>query len=258
MLVVKVGGRALRNLGEICRDLARYEPFILVHGGGDEVSDISRRMGIEPKFVTSPSGLRSRYTDESEIEVYVMVMAGKINKSIVNELLNLGVKAIGISGLDGPIMIAERKERIIVQEGGRKFAIPGGYTGRIVEVRKELIEGLMRLGYNLVISPISKGKGGEILNVDGDQAAVSIAEALRPEGLVILSDVDGVAVNGEVRRVIWVDEIGPIEGVGGGMLRKLMMSARVAGLTRVVIANGLRDEPVTRALRGEGTSIEVR
>ncbi len=257
MLVVKVGGRALRNLREICRDLTKYE-FILVHGGGDEVSEVSRRMGIEPKFVTSPSGLRSRYTDENEIEVYVMVMAGKINKLIVNELLNLGVKAVGISGLDGPTMIAERKERIIVQEGGRRFAIPGGYTGRIVEVRRELIEGLIKLGYSVVISPISRGKGGEILNVDGDQAAVSIAEAMRPEGLVILSDVDGVILNGEVRRILWTDEIGSIEGIGGGMLRKLMMAVRVAGLTRIVIANGLRDEPVTRALKGEGTSIEVR
>jgi acetylglutamate/LysW-gamma-L-alpha-aminoadipate kinase len=257
MLVVKVGGRALRNLREICRDLAKYE-FILVHGGGDEVSDVSRRMGIEPKFVTSPSGLRSRYTDENEIEVYVMVMAGKINKLIVNELLNLGIRAVGISGLDGPTLIAERKERIIVQEGGRRFAIPGGYTGRIVEVRRDLIDSLTRSGYSVVISPISRGKGGEILNVDGDQAAVSIAEAMLPEGLVILSDVDGVIVGGEVRRVLWADEIGSIEGIGGGMLRKLMMSAKVAGLTRVLIANGLRDEPVTRALRGEGTSIEVR
>jgi acetylglutamate/LysW-gamma-L-alpha-aminoadipate kinase len=176
----------------------------------------------------------------------------------VNELLNLGIRAVGISGLDGPTLIAERKERIIVQEGGRRFAIPGGYTGRIVEVRRDLIDSLTRSGYSVVISPISRGKGGEILNVDGDQAAVSIAEAMLPEGLVILSDVDGVIVDGEVRRVLWADEIGSIEGIGGGMLRKLMMSAKVAGLTRVLIANGLRDEPVTRALRGEGTSIEVR
>ncbi|MEM2490477.1 MAG: acetylaminoadipate kinase, partial [Candidatus Korarchaeum sp.] len=71
---MKLGGRTLRNLSEIVRDLANYE-FLVVHGGGDEVSEVSRRMGIEPKFVTSPSGVRSRYTDEEELKVYVMVMS---------------------------------------------------------------------------------------------------------------------------------------------------------------------------------------
>ncbi|MEM1984458.1 MAG: [LysW]-aminoadipate/[LysW]-glutamate kinase [Candidatus Korarchaeum sp.] len=256
LLIVKLGGRTLRNLSEIVRDLANYE-FLVVHGGGDEVSEVSRRMGIEPKFVTSPSGVRSRYTDEEELKVYVMVMS-LINRRIVNELLNLGLSALGISGVDGPTLIAERKERIVVEERGKRFAMPGGYTGRISEVRVELIRYLMDAGYRLVLSPIARGTKGEMLNVDADQAAVRLADALLPEALVILTDVDGVIVNDEVRRRIHPSELSSIlNEVGAGMNRKLLLIKEIADRVRVIVANGLRDEPVTRALNGEGTSITI-
>ncbi len=103
MILVKLGGRTLRNLRRIAEDLANHE-FVLVHGGGDEVSEVSRKLGIEPRFVTSPSGVRSRYTDERELEVYVMVMS-LINKRIVSELLSLGLNVLGISGVDGPTLM---------------------------------------------------------------------------------------------------------------------------------------------------------
>lgn len=256
MLMVKLGGRTLSNLGEIAKDLANYE-FLVVHGGGDKVSEVSRRMGIEPKFVTSPSGVRSRYTDEGELEVYVMVMS-LINKRIVSELLSLGLNALGISGVDGPTLIAERKERIVVEERGKRLSMPGGYTGRISEVRVELIRHLMDAGYRLVLSPIARGTRGEMLNVDADQAAVKLAGTLLPEVLLILTDVDGVIVNGEVRRRIHSSELNLIlSKVGVGMNRKLLLIKEIAERVGVIIANGLRDEPVTRALNGEGTFIGI-
>ncbi|RLG42895.1 MAG: acetylaminoadipate kinase, partial [Thermoproteota archaeon] len=97
MIVVKVGGRTLKNIEAIARDLIDHQPFVLIHGGRDFVTEYSKKMGVEPKIVTSPSGVRSRYTDEDELEVFVMVMAGKVNKEIVSKLLDLGIKAVGIS-----------------------------------------------------------------------------------------------------------------------------------------------------------------
>ncbi|MDW8021771.1 MAG: acetylaminoadipate kinase, partial [Nitrososphaerota archaeon] len=96
VLVVKAGGRALeQNLDGILRSLAERAAkgveIVFVHGGGDVVSRYERLMGMEPKFVTSPQGIRSRYTDEKELEVYVMVMAGKLNKEIVSRLQSMGV-----------------------------------------------------------------------------------------------------------------------------------------------------------------------
>ncbi|MDW8036335.1 MAG: acetylaminoadipate kinase, partial [Candidatus Korarchaeum sp.] len=153
-------------------------------------------------------------------------------------------------------LIAERKERSGVEERGKRLVIPGGYTGRISEVRTELINLLMGAGYKLVLSPIARGIKGEILNVDADQAAVKLASSLLPEALLILTDVDGVVLNGEMRERIHLSEIDLIASeVGAGMNRKLLLIREVADKVRVIISNGLRDEPVTRALNGEGTVI---
>lgn len=257
MIVVKVGGRTLGNFDSVARDLIRYEPFVLVHGGGDMVSEYSRRMGIKPRIVVSPSGMRSRYTDERELEVFIMTLAGKVNKELVSVLLDKGVKAIGMSGVDGPTLIAERKKRIVVVEGGRRRVIPGGYTGRIVEVRAEHLRLLLGEGYNLVMAPLARGTEGEMLNVDGDQAAAKLSVALKPSHLILLSDVDGVIWEGSVVRSLNTENAVDLAGkLGAGMNRKLIMAAEVARFgVRVIISSGLVEEPVTEALKGAGTHI---
>ena len=254
MIVVKVGGRALKNAKEIIEDSPK--PLVLVHGGGDQVTEYSKRMGVEPRFVVSPSGVRSRYTSWEELQVFVMVM-GKINKELVSKFLDAGSKAVGISGVDGPTLIAERKKRIVVKVGDRRRVIKGGYTGRIVEVKIDLIRSLLSAGYSVVVSPIARGKGGEMLNVDGDQAASKLAAALRPDYLILLSDVDGVYLNGEVVRKVDLDEAKELAAnVGFGMNRKVMMASEVASKgVEVIIASGLVEKPVTRALNGGGTHI---
>ena len=164
-LVIKAGGRVLeRNLEAILEDIAKLtksHEIVFVHGGGDLVTKYSKAMGIEPKFVISPSGIRSRYTDEREIEIYTMVMAGLLNKRIVAKLQRMGVKSVGFSGVDGAILLAKRKKHIIVvDERGRKRLIPGGYTGKIVEVNNELIDLLLKKGFTVVISPLALGEEG--------------------------------------------------------------------------------------------------
>ncbi len=213
-------------------------------------------MGVEPKFVVSPSGIRSRYTSWEELQVFVMVM-GKINKEVVSKFLDLGHRAVGISGVDGPTLIAERKRRIVVKVGDRRRVIEGGYTGRIVEVKPDLVNSLLSSGYSVVISPLARGTQGEMLNVDGDQAASKLAIALRPTHLILLSDVDGVVHKGEVVGEVNSKEARSLaEEIGYGMNRKLMMAAEVADQgIEVVIANGLRKAPVTEALAGGGTHV---
>jgi len=257
VIVVKVGGRTLKNIEAIARDLINHQPFVLIHGGGDFVTQYSKKMGVEPKIVTSPSGVRSRYTDEDELEVFVMVMAGKVNKEIVSKLLDLGIKAVGISGVDGPTLIAERKKRIVVLEKGRRRVIPGGFTGKIREVNTSLLNSLLAEGYNVVLAPLARGMEGEMLNVDGDQAASEVAKALRPRYLVLLSDVDGVIYEGQlIKKLSWNESIQLAERIGPGMNRKLLMAGRVAEQQiHVVIASGLVEEPIKRALAGGGTHI---
>ncbi len=258
MLLIKAGGRVLSNMSEIARDLALHAPFVLVHGGGDQVTSYSLKMGVTPKIVVSPSGVRSRYTDAGELEVYIMVVAGKLNKEIVSKLLDIGVKAAGISGLDGPTLIAERKKRIVVVEKGRKRVVPGGYTGKIIAVDTSLMEALISRGFSVVLAPLARGTQGEALNVDGDQAACQLALALKPEKLVILSDVDGVKADGAlVEEVSWLEAAELAKEVGPGMNRKLLMASKAAKAgVDVVIASGLKESPVSRALSGEGTWVK--
>ncbi|MCS7126846.1 MAG: [LysW]-aminoadipate/[LysW]-glutamate kinase [Thaumarchaeota archaeon] len=262
-VVVKAGGRALLgNLTGIAESIARRSSshrIVFVHGGGDVVSEYSRRMGIEPKFVTSPQGIRSRYTDLQELEVYVMVMAGKLNKEIVAALRKLGVKAVGISGADGGLLTAERKKRIVVvDDRGRKRVIEGGYTGMITSVSPQLLELLTSSGFTVVVAPIAVSEEGELLNVDGDQAATSIAKAISADALVLLSDVDGVLVDGEVVGRLTPQEAFDLsQRIGPGMNRKLMLAGEAVsfGVKLAIISNGLVEDPLKVLEEPKGTLV---
>ena len=128
-----------------------------------------------------------------------MVMAGKINKQAVTILQKNGVSAVGLSGLDGLLVRANRKKRlVIVDERGRKMVIDGGYTGSVSEVNTRLLNLLMENGYIPVISPIAMSEEFEPLNVDGDRIAAFIAGSLKADVLVLLTDVEGLMLEGKV------------------------------------------------------------
>ena len=264
MLVVKIGGKALeKGLENVLDDLVELymngEKIVFVHGGGDLVTQYSKRMGIEPKFVMSPSGVRSRYTTLDELEVYLMVMAGKLNKEIVAHLIRRGVKAIGVTGVDGKLLLAERKKRIIiVDERGRKRVIEGGYTGKIRHVNTKLLRELLDNSYLPVVAPVAYGTEGEILNVDGDQVASEIAIALKARTLILLTDVSGVILDNKLIPSMGLEEVKKIlDRVGVGMNRKLISASKAieGGVERVVIASALREKPIMNALKGFGTVI---
>ncbi|MEM0444617.1 MAG: [LysW]-aminoadipate/[LysW]-glutamate kinase [Nitrososphaerota archaeon] len=263
VVVVKAGGRVLqKNMETIAKSLAGMsgEGLVFVHGGGDVVTEYSKKLGITPMIVTSPSGIRSRYTDERELEVYVMTMAGKINKEIVSAVQRFGGKAVGLSGVDGALLLAERKKRIIiVDERGRNRVIPGGYTGSIRSVNSALLTTILEGGFTPIVAPLALGTEGEILNVDGDQAASWIARSLSAELLVFLSDVEGVMVGGRV-----VERLSPSEAlelsktVGPGMNRKLALAGEsvMATVGKALITSGLGEDLLSRIRASQGTVIQ--
>jgi len=265
VLVVKVGDRVLNkvlsetgltNLFQVTREI----PTVLVHGGGDTVTSVAQALGLEQRFVVSPEGFRSRYTDAETIQVFTMVMAGKINKEIVRKLQQKSIPAVGLSGLDGGLLRASRKERIIVKDDrGRRRVIDGGYTGKITGVGTSLIESLLADNYLPVIAPVALGEQFEALNIDGDRAAASIASAIHADTLLLLTDVEGVSIEGTVSRELsMLDAKSSITTLGGGMITKVHagVEALEKGVGRVIIASGSTNTPFTSALElSQGTLI---
>src|SRR4026207_1027418 len=130
MIVIKFGGSVLYELHPSIIDdilqISHKEKLVLVHGGGNEVTNVATKLGKEQKFIVSPSGIRSRFTDKETAEIYTMVMSGKINKIIVRMLLKEEIKAVGLSGIDNHILGAIRKSKLtVINEKGRKMVIDG-------------------------------------------------------------------------------------------------------------------------------------
>lgn len=257
LITVKTGGTILKGgvPQELVSDLkhnTNKHSIIFVHGGGVEVTEVAKKLGKEQRFVISPRGFRSRYTDRETAEIYTMVMAGKINKQIVLRLQANGVDAVGLSGLDGSLLSAERKKRlIIVDERGRKRAIDGGYTGKICKVNSSLIQSILRDGYVPVIAPVAISEDYEALNVDGDRAAAYIAGFLQAEKLILLTDVQGLNLNGKfINKLSIVEAKNSLQRIGHGMVTKVYaaVEALEMGVKEVVIASGLGETPISSSL----------
>ena len=267
LFVIKMGGSILKEGAslDLITDLKTLLPsnqVILVHGGGVEVTEIASRLGKEQKFIVSPEGFRSRYTDKETIEIYSMVMAGKINKEIVLALQSQGISAVGLSGLDAQILQAERKKRLIAVDGkGRKRVIDGGYTGKINQVNVELLSLLLEKGYLPIVTPIALSEEFEPLNVDGDRTAAVIAGALKADKLILLTDVQGLMLKGERIQKIGASEIKEVLGsIGAGMSTKVHagIEALNEGVGEVVITLGAGKNPISSALKRETGTVITR
>lgn len=226
--------------------------LVIVHGGGKDVTKATSDLGHEPRFVTSPSGVKSRYTDLETIKIFTMVMAGKVNKNIVRTLQENGVNAVGLCGLDGGLLRADRKKRLlIVNENNRTQAIEGGYTGKINAVNTDLVRMLMDKDMVPVIAPVALGAEYECLNVDGDRAASSIASAIGADKILYITNVDGLLMDDKLVRNISLEEAKKIRPkIGPGMEKKIIASieALEGGVGEALIANGNRPNPVSAAI----------
>ncbi len=256
MITIKIGGSVVDNLHPSTipdiKKVSEREGVIIVHGGGKEVTKISKQLGKEPKFVVSPSGIKSRYTDKETAEIFTMVMSGKINKTIVCMLQKNGVNAVGLSGVDGKVIQAVRKKKlIIVNDKGRKQAIDGGYTGKITNVNAEFVKSLLDKGYTPVISPIAISEESEFLNVDGDRAAAYVAGKVQTEKVLFITDVDGLIMEEKLVENLTLAEAKEIRPkVGFGMEKKILAATEALdmGVNEVLIANGQKENPISAAI----------
>ena len=146
-LVVKLGGTYGVDFSAICQDVVRIldqgHRVLLVHGGSAEANVLGEAVGYPPRFVTSPSGFSSRYTDRKTLEIFLMAVNGKVNTLLVEQLQRLGVNAIGLSGVDGRLLQAKRKAAIRIIENGRRKILRDDYTGRIEQVNAKLLKTLL-------------------------------------------------------------------------------------------------------------------
>ena len=237
IVVIKYGGNAMINddlKKQVMEDIALLSTIgikiVLVHGGGPEISEMMNKVGKKAEFV---NGLR--VTDKETMDIAQMVLAGKVNKNLVNLLGTLGAKAIGISGMDGRLIEAKIKNEAL------------GYVGEITKVNVEPIMDLLNLGYIPVVSTIGCDSEGNSYNINGDTAAAYIAGALQAENLIMTTDILGLLrdVNDPSTLItkVTVNEAKQLykEGViSGGMIPKVdcCIEAITEGVKKVVILDG--------------------
>jgi acetylglutamate/LysW-gamma-L-alpha-aminoadipate kinase len=256
MIVIKIGGSVVDGLHPSAladiKSMAQKYKLVLVHGGGKEVTSTATKLGKEQKFIMSPGGVRSRYTDKETAEIYTMVMSGKLNKAIVQMLLRSHINAVGIAGIDGGILKAERKKKLlIVNEKGRKMIIEGGYTGRITSVDATLISNLVSSGYVPVISPIALSEDFDFLNVDGDRAAAYVAGGIKAEKVIFVTDVNGLILNGKLVNSMTLNEAkSALPKIGSGMDKKVLacIEALEMGVKEAIITSGQVKDPLSTAV----------
>ena len=264
MLVVKVGGGEGIPIDAVCQDVCdlaqRGERVILVHGASHETNVLSAALGKPPRFVTSVSGLQSRYTDRETLMLFSMAYVGKLNKLFVERLQQLGVNAVGLCGADGRSMEGTRKAAIKVVENGKRRVLRDDFTGRVERVNTGLLALLLDNGYTPVLCPPALSYDSEIINVDGDRAAAVVAVACEAETLVILSNVPGllrdVADADSLVESVRRDELDGAMEVAQGRMKKKVMGAREAlegGVGRVILGDARLSQPISRALAECGT-----
>ncbi|KAF6243762.1 acetylglutamate kinase [Nitrosopumilus sp. b1] len=263
MITIKIGGSVVDNLHpstiQDIKKISQQEGVILVHGGGKEVTKVCEQLGKEPKFVTSPSGIKSRYTDKDTAEIFTMVMSGRINKTIVQMLQKNGINAVGISGVDAKTIQAERKKKLlIINEKGRKQAIDGGYTGKITEINADFIKSLLERGLTPVISPIAISEEGDFLNVDGDRAAAYVAGKVKSDKVLFVTNVDGLLMDDKLVQKLSLQEAKEIRPkIGPGMEKKILAATEALdmGVKQALIANGQKENPISSAIAHDNCTV---
>jgi len=267
MIVVKVGGGVGMDYDALCTDIAEHsraaQRLVLVHGGSNETNLLAERLGHPPRFVTSPSGYTSRYTDRATLEIFIMAVAGKVNKLIVERLQRLGVNAVGLAGIDGRVLEGQRKAMIRVVEDGKQKMLRDDWTGTIERVNAGLLGLLLEAGYLPVVAPIAASAQGEAVNVDGDRAAAALAQGLAADTLLLLSNVPGLLRNfpDEASLIAHIPraDIDEYLPVAQGRMKKKILGAIEAldgGVRRVILGDARVAQPISRALAGQGTLIE--
>lgn len=218
VVVVKYGGNAMTNENlkqAVMQDIVLLSlvgiKVVLVHGGGPEINAMLKKINKQSEFV---NGLR--YTDEETIDIVQMVLAGKVNKDLVQLLQRAGGKAMGLCGLDGDLIKAKQLNPDL------------GYVGDITEIDPDPINTALNNGYIPVVSTVASGKNGEVFNINADTAAARIAAEMGAANLILLTDIKGLLEDKDddstLIRVVGVSEVPYLKNQGiisGGMIPKI-------------------------------------
>lgn len=256
-VVIKYGGNAMVNeqlKQQVMEDVVLLwligVKVVLVHGGGPEINETMSRLGKKAEFV---NGLR--VTDKETVDIVQMVLAGKINKSLVNLLQMKGGHAVGVSGVDGGIIEAKMKDEAL------------GFVGEITKIRTQPITDLLEKNYIPVISTVASDRQGNIYNINGDTAAARIAGALGATRLIMMTDIAGILQDKDDPSTL-IPQITVSEAkklydnnvISGGMIPKVdcCIEALDRGVTNVVIMDGRISHSILMELltdEGAGTMV---
>ena len=194
--VVKLSGKVTENqenLISLAEEMALLHQvgirICVVHGGGKQLSELAKQLGVEQTIING-----RRVTDDATLDMAKMIFAGKINTDILAALRNRGIEAVGLSGVDGNIVHAERRppKEILNRETGVRDKVDFGHVGDVVQINARLLTVLLDHGYLPVISSLGADAEGMVFNINADTIAAEIAVQLRAEKLILLSDVDGI------------------------------------------------------------------
>ena len=257
VVVIKYGGNAMINeqlKQQVMEDIVLLwligVKVVLVHGGGPEINETMQKLGKEAQFV---NGLR--VTDRETVDIVQMVLAGKINKTLVNLIQMKGGHAVGLSGIDGGILEAKMKDEAL------------GYVGTVTKVRPQPINDLLEKGYIPVVSTVASDRMGNAYNINGDTAAARIAGALNAERLIMMTDIAGILKDKDDPSTliphITVGEAKELYATGvisGGMIPKVdcCIDALEHGVDNVVIMDGRIPHSILMELltdEGAGTMV---
>jgi acetylglutamate kinase len=271
IFVVKLGGELAQRedtLNDIAQDISLlYQigiKLLIVHGGGPQATELSEKLGITPRFFEG-----RRITDEATLEVTKMVFAGKINHEILTMLRKHGAKSVGLSGIDGDVIIATRRPpvEVVNRETGEKGNVDYGLVGDISKINTELLNILLENDYIPVISSLADDGEGHILNINADAVAARIAVSVKADKYITMTNVGGILRNvGDPESRISAVSKGEAlklidEGViKGGMIPKIRECTRAVemGVSRVHILNGLEKNSLLIEVftkKGNGTMI---
>jgi acetylglutamate kinase len=266
--VVKIGGEIADNeetLHTFCEEVALLAQVgihvVMVHGGGKQATDLSEKLGIEPKMVEG-----RRVTDEKTLDVVMMVFAGKINTEILSSLRKAGIEAVGISGVDGGIINAVKRppKKVLNEKTGQEELVDYGHVGDIQSIDTKLLSTLLAADFVPVMASLGGDDHGNILNINADTVAAEVASALKAEKLILVTDVDGIlrADKSLISRATPA-EIGELVRGGvirGGMIPKAQSAVEALGegVQNVHIISGKRPTTLLAEVftdTGSGTMI---
>jgi len=254
--VVKAGGSAgidRDSVADLIADVARSDEIVLVHGASAETDKLQERFGHPAETIVSPSGHQSRRTDRRTLELFAMAALGIEGFLYVEKLQARGVDAVGLSGLSGRLLIAERKAVRSVKDG-KTVILRDDYTGTVKAVNVPLLRQFMGPSRVPVVAPLALSTENEAVNVDGDRVAARIAVAIEADALLILTNVAGLLRDlSDPGSLVADATLAEAEELAQGRMKKKILAAREAiegGVGEVVIRSAAGDPRVRTVIHG--------